>query len=284
VSSLVDPALPELSSSAAGGSALPQSRSTGATTNKSAGRIRKRRNSQISTTIVRGPQNALCQPSVDTTIEEVRGTRAVPTATGAKPPGGPPVRRNTKKARTCTESAMPKFSLPTRTCDPETILPQCAARAKVGMRWASSNAFQEAPAAHTSSVATPELVSAEIAELLKPMTDSEDEGEGDDEPTLAYATVVSDSEPRELTEAVASRYYELTSMLRAQFDQQNEVQERLKASLETQKKTVQQQEDFEKAEGWGDRSRQGRTRSSGGVRGDGPDLLEFLRAKAKEDH
>jgi len=73
--------------------------------------------------------------------------------------------------------------------------------------------------------------------------------------------VESVTEPREVAAAVASRYSELTSMLRAQFHQQNDVQDSLKDSLECQKKTVQPQEDFEKAEEWGEKTMSGSTRS-----------------------
>jgi len=103
---------------------------------------------------------------------------------------------------------------------------------------------------------------------------------GDD---LADDAAESDSEPREVADGAAARYLELTRMLRAEFWRQTEVQDRLEASLEDLKKMVKEQEEFKKAEGWGERRSPARTRSRGGVKDDSPDLLEYLRAKAKED-
>jgi len=456
--------MPEPSSSAVGDGALPESTSTDAPKNLPARRFRKRRNSEIATATVDAIPSPPRQPSVETTTAPVRATRAFAAATRPAPADGPYVRRYAKKSEIVTESTLPKFTMPTSTFDPDTIVLQYTGQAKVGMQPVNStrgkeqtgdlsrnvgvhvevgpprpqtrnsrgkarkhvsdsseeedviqaknkkgnarpkagndssapverlaglsNASQGAPSAlplatgheasessederrllgqrvqvgldlepfsesfrepyastfftpqlddydlpasvrapplyyHTElpshppvpdrSLSTPvslmtgiidmsvqttihtpnELVDAEIAKLLEPMTDTE--GEGDDDATLATESD-SDSQnasdsivrfPRDATEEIATQYAALKRVLKASLEQQKEVQEKLDAGLEDQKKMVKAQEDFEKAEQWGERSGPARwagTRSRGGMTADGPDFLDYLRAKAKED-
>lgn len=448
-------------SSAVVGGTVPESASTDTLKNLPTRRLRKRRNSEITTAIADVIPSPPRQPSVERNIAPARVTRAFAAGTRPTPTSdGPYVRRYAKKSDIVTESILPKFSMPTSTFDPDTIVLQYRSQAKVGrmkstkitgdkeqtgdlsrnagvnmevgppgpqkgtsrgrarkrvedssveedviqarnkkgnaLSWPKagfdgndlstpverlaelSNASQRLLSSESSedqrqlsdrrvqvrpefepflgsfrepytstfftpylddydlpvsvrkpplyyhtdlpshppvpdrSLSTPVslvtsivdigiqsdmhtpdgLDNAEIAKLLEPMTDTEGEGDGDG--TLA-AESDSDSRgasnsivrfPRDATEEIATEYAALKRVVKAGLEQQKEVQRKLDASREDQIKLVKAQEDFEKAEQWGERSGPARwagTRSRGGMTADGPDFLEYLRAKAKED-
>ncbi|KAF8421202.1 hypothetical protein EV426DRAFT_673664 [Tirmania nivea] len=135
----VAPAMPEPSPSAVGGNALPpESTLQDTPKNHLARRLRKRRNSEITTYIADSIQSPPRQPSVETTIAPVRITRAF--ASGTRPPlnDGPYARKYTRKTEIVTESTLPKFSMPTSTFDPDTIVLKYTGQAKVGMQSSKS--------------------------------------------------------------------------------------------------------------------------------------------------
>ena len=474
--------MPELSPPAAGDNALPESTSRDIPKNVPARRLRKRRNSEIATAIadiVPSPDPPP-QPSVERPITPVRVTRAFAAGTRPAPAELPYARKYAKKTEIVTESTLPKFSMPTSTIDPDTIVLQYTGQAKMGIQaskstqgkpktgnlsnntranaicmvdlrgpqtrasigrtikhripdarveeeredvnqaeekqgnvrpkaWLNGNdsptlaeklteyseaspqassshrvpspqppvaerdtsessenerrltderaqvslgpepfpeGFREPYAStfftphlddydlpssvrapplyyHTelpshpplpdrslstpvrpvpmtsmvdmsaqSTIRTDVLKNADIAKLLEPMTDTE--GDGDEDATLSSGSdgnTRGESNsivrfPRDATEHTAAEYAVLKQVLKAGLEKQKEVQGRLEASLEDQKTMVKAQEDFEKAEQWGERSGPARwagTRSRGGMTADGPDFLEYLRAKAKED-
>jgi len=466
--------MPELSSSIVGGDTLPEATSRDTPKKALARRLRKRRNSEITTAISDIAPSPPREPSVETTAVPTRNTRAFAAGTRPAPADGLYSRRYAKKPEVVTESTLPRFSMPTSTFNPDTIVLQYKSQANTGMQLPKSTgnkrqigclpsntgantevgppgprkrtsrgrprernlnssvegeheddiqakdknvnaqpkagldrsgssatvnrlaelseaslqaspaqevpsplppvhkrdpsvssederqvfawraqgrldlellpeAFREpyastfftpqlddydlpssaqapplyyhmelpshppvpdrpllAPVSLTgradmsvqSTLLTPgELESAVITKLLEPMTDTE--GSGDDDATLSNE---SDGDfpkapnsivrfPRDATEETATEYAVLKRALKTGLEQQKEVQGKLAAGLEYQKKMVKAQEDFEKAEHWGERSGPARwagTRSRSGMTADVPDFLEYLRAKARE--
>ncbi|KAF8448154.1 hypothetical protein BGX38DRAFT_601351 [Terfezia claveryi] len=129
------PAMQEPPSSAVGGGTLPESASTDTPKNLPARRLRKRRNPEITTATANAIPSPPRQPSVERNIVPVRVTRAFAAGTRPTPTtDGPYVRRYAKKSEIVTESTLPKFSMPTSTFDPDTIVLQYTGKAKVAMQ------------------------------------------------------------------------------------------------------------------------------------------------------
>lgn len=131
----------------------------------------------------------------------------------------------------------------------------------------------------------------ELAELLKPMTDDEDdtqdvvdsdEESGDDraqEPCIVKFPL--DAPIRQVKE-----YSELKQALKEGLAQRNQVYERLENGVEVMKRGLKQQELFEKREKWGERSHPTRptgTKSRATAVVENTDFLDWLRAKAGEE-
>lgn len=72
---------------------------------------------------------------------------------------------------------------------------------------------------------------------------------GDD---LADNEPESGSEPREVAEGVGARFLQIMSMIRAEFQQQRELQARIEASVEDLRRMVREHREFEEAEGCGE--------------------------------
>jgi len=237
----------ELSPSTLGRCALPESTSTGNRKKLSDERRRSQRSPQIKTAIAGSTSSLQCQPPIGTAIMSIRENRALAAATGGTLSHGAPGRRHAKRASSVA-------GIPAREFDPDTIHLQNSDEEEVGMQSDSEGSESSAAEGQLSGQSPqirllpgPSELCREQHTIVGPMTDKDAEG---DDP--ADNVPESDGVLGEVAEGIAARYLELTRILRAQLQEQKEVQHKLEVGLDRLKKTVKEAEELAKAERSGD--------------------------------